>query len=104
MAIHGTPMDRMAGRLHQSPAMMRRYRHQARLWSLKAIPVTTLRAPTEADVRRIVARLIHSTLPAWTRFSLAALPADPKSDVNRMAAAISHMIHQNIRHSDVVVR
>lgn len=114
MAIHGTPVDRMAEILHQSPRMLQRSLDHGlgklEMWSLRVAPVTNHRAPTELDVRpreagRIVARIIRATGNAWTCFAVAAMPLDPKSpDVNRMTTEISRMIHQNIRESDVVVK
>lgn len=114
MAIRGTPMDRMATMLHLSPRMMQRYLDRGlgklELWSLQAAPVTNHRAPAEADVRpreadRIIARIIRATGNAWTCFAVAMLPADPKSpDLDRMTAQVSHLIHQNIRQTDVVVK
>jgi hypothetical protein len=114
MAIHGTPMNRMAEVLNQSPKMVQRYLDHGlgklEMWSLEVAPVTNHRAPAESEVRpheasRIVARIIRATGNAWTCFALAAMPVDPQSpDVNRLTTEISRLIHHNTRQSDVVVK
>lgn len=114
MAIHGTPIDRMAEVLHQSPIMLRRHLDHGlgklEMWSLRAAPVTNHRAPGDGEVRpreasMVVARMIRATGNAWTCFAVAAMPVDPKSpDVTKMATEVSRMIRRNVRQNDVVVK
>lgn len=114
MAIHGHSMQGMGEILHQSPRLMQRYLDKGlgklEMWALEAAPVKNHRAPGELDVRpregeRMVARLIRATGESWTCLAIAAIPVNSQSpQVDTMTAEMSHVIHQNVREGDVVIK